>query len=56
MTALMQRDAANDASKPILLRYHVSGGHSSGGDPVSVQVKNSAEELGFMWWQLTTDH
>ena len=51
MTALMQRDAKQDADHPILLRYHVAGGHS-GGEPMSVQVKNSAEELGFLWWQL----
>jgi prolyl oligopeptidase len=51
MTALMQRDAKNDANDPILLRYHVAGGHS-GGEPLNVQVKNSAEELGFLWWQL----
>jgi prolyl oligopeptidase len=51
MTALMQAKAANDAREPILLRYHVAGGHS-GGEPLPVQVKNQAEELGFMWWQL----
>jgi prolyl oligopeptidase len=51
MTALMQRDARNEADDPILLRYHVAGGHS-GGEPLKVQVKNTAEELGFMWWQL----
>jgi prolyl oligopeptidase len=51
MTALMQAVAANGAEEPILLRYHVSGGHS-GGEPLPVQVKNAAEELGFMWWQL----
>lgn len=51
MTALMQRDAANGADDPILLRYHIAGGHS-GGEPLNVQVKNTAEELGFMWWQL----
>jgi len=50
MTALMQ--AVDGASDPILLRYHVSGGHS-GGEPLSVQVKNLAEEVGFMWWQLS---
>ncbi|HEU4886571.1 MAG TPA: prolyl oligopeptidase family serine peptidase, partial [Thermoanaerobaculia bacterium] len=51
MTALMQRDAKNDPGDPILLRYHVSGGHS-GGEPLTVQVKNAAEELGFLYWQL----
>jgi len=49
MTALMQ--AANASDKPILLRYHVAAGHS-GGQPLSEQVKNNAEELGFLWWQL----
>jgi prolyl oligopeptidase len=51
MTALMQRDAANGPEDPILLRYHVAGGHS-GGEPLNVQVKNVAEQLGFFWWQL----
>ena len=49
MTALMQ--AANASDEPILLRYHVAAGHS-GGEPLHVQVKNMAEELGFFWWQL----
>jgi prolyl oligopeptidase len=51
MTALMQRDAANGPNDPILLRYHVAGGHS-GGEPLNMQIKHAAEELGFMWWQL----
>ena len=49
MTALMQAASASD--EPILLRYHVAFGHS-GGEPLRVQVKNLAEEMGFMWWQL----
>lgn len=49
MTALMQEKAAR--TEPVLLRYHVSGGHS-GGEPLHVQVRNQAEELGFLWWQL----
>ena len=49
MTALMQ--AANGSDEPILLRYHVAAGHS-GGEPLQVQVKNLAEEMGFLWWQL----
>lgn len=49
MTALMQ--AVDGASDPILLRYHVAGGHA-GGEPLPVQVKNLAEEMAFMWWQL----
>lgn len=53
MTALMQRDGANGIDRPILLRYHIAGGHS-GGEPLNVQVKNTAEELGFLWWQLAS--
>jgi len=49
MTALMQAWA--DPSRPVLLRYHEAGGHS-GGEPLAVQVKNLAEEMGFLWWQL----
>jgi prolyl oligopeptidase len=48
MTALLQNSTGS--SNPILLRYHTSGGHS-GGEPVSVQVKNTSETLGFLWWQ-----
>ncbi|HEX8173448.1 MAG TPA: prolyl oligopeptidase family serine peptidase [Thermoanaerobaculia bacterium] len=51
MTALMQASAANGPDDPILLRYHESFGHS-GGEPLHVQVKNQAEEMGFLWWQL----
>lgn len=51
MAALMQNEASNGAQDPILLRYHIAAGHS-GGQPLNVQVKNTAEELGFMWWQL----
>lgn len=49
MTALMQ--ASTGSSNPVMLRYHVSGGHS-GGEPVNVQVKNAAETLSFLMWQL----
>ena len=49
MTALLQ--SAQGGNAPILLRYHVAGGHS-GGEPLGVQVKNIAEEMGFLWWQL----
>lgn len=49
MTALMQAWA--DPGEPVLLRYHVAGGHS-GGEPLPVQVKNLAEEMGFLWWQV----
>jgi prolyl oligopeptidase len=49
MTALMQ--ASTGSKNPVLLRYHTSGGHS-GGDPVNIQVANSAETLAFLLWQL----
>jgi prolyl oligopeptidase len=49
MTALMQ--ASTGSTNPVLLRYHVSGGHS-GGDPLNVQVKNASETLAFLMWQL----
>ncbi|HYM62700.1 MAG TPA: prolyl oligopeptidase family serine peptidase [Thermoanaerobaculia bacterium] len=48
MAALMQ---ASGSGNPVLIRYHVSGGHS-GGEPVAVQVKNEAESLSFLLWQL----
>jgi prolyl oligopeptidase len=47
MTALMQ----SSTDSLVMLRYHVSGGHS-GGEPLPVQVKNDAEGLAFLWWQL----
>jgi prolyl oligopeptidase len=49
MAALMQ--ASTGSTQPIMLRYHVSSGHS-GGEPLKVQVNNSAETLAFMDWQL----
>ncbi len=49
MAALMQ--ASTGSEKPVLLRYHVSSGHS-GGEPLRVQINNSAETLAFLWWQL----
>ena len=45
MTALMQ--ASTGSTNPVLLRYHVSGGHS-GGEPLGEQVNNEAEILGFL--------
>ena len=47
--ALFQASTASD--EPVMLRYHVSGGHS-GGEPLKVQVNNSAESLAFLDWQL----
>jgi prolyl oligopeptidase len=49
MTALMQASKGSD--KPVLLRYHVSGGHS-GGEPLNVIVNNAAETMAFLNWQL----
>ncbi|HEV8408540.1 MAG TPA: prolyl oligopeptidase family serine peptidase [Sphingomicrobium sp.] len=49
MTALMQADTGSN--NPILLRYHVSSGHS-GGEPLAEQVNNQSESLGFLMWQL----
>jgi prolyl oligopeptidase len=49
MTALLQ--ASTGSANPILLRYHTSGGHS-GGEPLSVQVKNESEIEAFLMWQL----
>jgi prolyl oligopeptidase len=43
--------ASTGSTNPVLLRYHVSGGHS-GGDPLNVQVNNAAETLSFLSWQL----
>ena len=47
--ALFQASTASD--NPVMIRYHVSGGHS-GGDPVKVQVNNAAETIAFLEWQL----
>jgi prolyl oligopeptidase len=49
MAALMQ--ASTGSENPVLLRYHVSGGHS-GGEPLKVVVNNAAETLSFLRWQL----
>jgi prolyl oligopeptidase len=49
MTALMQ--TSTGSKKPVLLRYHVSSGHS-GGEPLKEQVNNQAETLSFLMWQL----
>jgi prolyl oligopeptidase len=49
MAALLQNSTGSD--NPVMIRYHVSGGHS-GGDPVRVQVENAAETIAFLEWQL----
>jgi len=48
MTALMQAD--NASGKPILLHYDTQAGHS-GGTPVSKEIQEIADELGFLMWQ-----
>jgi prolyl oligopeptidase len=48
-TALFQASTASN--NPVMLRYHVAGGHS-GGEPLKVQVDNAAEILGFLDWEL----
>jgi prolyl oligopeptidase len=47
--ALFQASTASGS--PVMIRYHVSGGHS-GGEPLKVQVNNAAESLAFFDWQL----
>ncbi|HKB79948.1 MAG TPA: prolyl oligopeptidase family serine peptidase, partial [Thermoanaerobaculia bacterium] len=48
MTALMQ---ASGSPNPVMLRYHTSSGHS-GGEPLKDQVRDQAEILSFLEWQL----
>ena len=47
--ALLQNSTGS--VNPVMIRYHVSGGHS-GGDPLKVQVNNAAETIAFLEWQL----
>lgn len=49
MVARLQAEPA--AGNLVLLRYHIQSGHS-GGEPVSVQIENLAETVGFVAWQL----
>jgi prolyl oligopeptidase len=49
MAALMQ--ASTGSSNPVLIRYHTEGGHS-GGEPLSIQVRNESEIEAFLMWQL----
>ena len=46
MTALMQ--ALSKGSRPVLLHYSVSGGHSAGVS-VDQQVQDDADQLSFLW-------
>jgi prolyl oligopeptidase len=49
MTAMLQ--AANSSEHPVLLHYDTKAGHS-GGEPISKQIENLTNELGFLFWQL----
>jgi prolyl oligopeptidase len=49
MTALLQ--SATASGRPILLRYDTEAGHSRA-LPVSKQIDESADVLGFLFWQL----
>jgi prolyl oligopeptidase len=49
MTALMQ--ASTGSNNPVMLRYHVSSGHS-GGEPLRDQINDQAEILGFLMSEL----
>ncbi len=50
MTALLQASTASD--RPILLLYDTKAGHVGGSKPVTRQVEDQADELGFLAWQL----
>lgn len=49
MTALLQADTAS--SRPILLRYELTAGHSAGRS-VSQSIGDSLDTLSFLFWQL----
>ncbi len=49
MTAMLQANTGSE--NPVLLLYDTKTGHS-GGMPVSKQIKDSADELQFLFWQL----
>ena len=48
MTALMQ--AKSGSGRPVLLRYHTAAGHA-GGQPVSRQIDEMVDTVGFLLWQ-----
>jgi prolyl oligopeptidase len=50
MTALLQ--TANGSGRPVLLRYETKAGHSRGGLPVTMQIEEQTDVLGFLLWQL----
>jgi prolyl oligopeptidase len=49
MTALLQ--AATGSDRPVVLRYETKAGHS-GGLPVTKQIEQLTDVLGFLLWQL----
>jgi prolyl oligopeptidase len=50
MTALLQ--TATGSVRPVLLRYETKAGHSRGGLPVTMQIEEQTDVLGFLLWQL----
>jgi prolyl oligopeptidase len=50
MTALLQ--SASVSGKPALLRYDTQSGHVSGARPVNKIIKDSTDELSFLFWRL----
>lgn len=50
MAALLQ--SATGSHQPVLLHYDTKSGHVSGGRPVSKQIEDLTDELGFLLWQL----
>jgi prolyl oligopeptidase len=49
MTALMQTTATPE--RPVMLRYELKAGHA-GGRSVTDRIKDSVDELSFLFWQL----
>jgi prolyl oligopeptidase len=49
MAALLQE--ANASDNPVMLLYDTKAGHS-GGKPLSKQIKDTADEIMFLRWQL----
>jgi len=50
MTARLQAATAG-SDRPVLLHYETTAGHS-GGTPAGKQIENTADELGYLFWQL----
>ncbi len=51
MAALLQANAANDASRPILLRVDVKAGHGAG-KPIGKLMEDALDLWTFLFWQL----